>query len=67
MQPVLQSLLPRLSKDKFLHGFQFGFAACFESAGVMENIAVVTREDEFVIDIMLATLQAISFTSYDQP
>ena len=50
-----------------MHGFQFGFAACFESAGVMENIAVVTREDELVIDIMLATLQAISFTSYDQP
>jgi len=46
-----------------LHDLQLVFAACFKSAGVMENIAIMVREDEFVVDMMKATLQAISSRS----
>jgi hypothetical protein len=39
-----------------LHGFQLVFTPTLESAGVMENIALMTREHKFVFDVMLATL-----------
>ena len=43
--------------DKFLHGLQLVFTACLKSAGVVENVACMVREDEFVVDIVLSTLQ----------
>jgi hypothetical protein len=47
-----------LAFDKFLYGLQLVFTACLESAGVVENVAFMVREDEFVVDIVLSTLQA---------
>ena len=44
--------------DKFLHGLQLVFTACLKSAGVVENVACMVREDEFVVNIVLSTLQA---------
>jgi hypothetical protein len=39
-----------------LNNLQLFFTAGFESAGVVENISVVVSEDEFVLDVMPATL-----------
>jgi len=41
-----------------LYSLQLAFTARLKSAGVVENVAIVVREDEFVIDLVLATLQA---------
>jgi hypothetical protein len=41
-----------------LHSFQFIFTARLKSAGVVENIAIMVCEDEFIVDVVFATLQA---------
>src|SRR6267142_2374674 len=56
MQSILQSLLPRLTEDKFANNLQLVFASILKTAGVMENVTVVVGEDEFVLDVMQATL-----------
>lgn len=43
--------------DKFLYGLQLGFTTRLKSTRVVENIAIMVREDEFVVDVVLATLQ----------
>jgi len=58
MQSITQPLLLRLAFDKFLYSLQLVFTARLESTGVVENIAFMVREDEFVVDVVLATLQA---------
>jgi len=58
VQSIFQSPLLRLVFDKFLYGLQLVFTARLKSTGVVENIAIVVREDEFVVDVVLATLQA---------
>jgi len=58
MQSIFQRSLLRLAFDKFLYRIQLVFTACLKSTRVVENIAIVAREDGFVIDVMLATLQA---------
>jgi hypothetical protein len=55
---MIQSFLSRLAFDKFLYGLQLILTARLKSAGVMENIATMVLEDEFVIDVMLTTLKA---------
>ena len=57
MQSVFQSFLFRLSFDKFLNGVQLIFTTRLKSAGVVENIAVVVCEDDFIVDVVLATLR----------
>ena len=57
MQSIFQSFLLRLAFDKFLYSLQLVFTACLKSAGVVENIAIVVCEDEFVVNVVLATLQ----------
>ena len=57
VQSILQSFLPRLATDKILHKLQLVFASSLESTGVVENITGVICEDEFVLDVVLATLQ----------
>jgi hypothetical protein len=47
--------------DKSLNNLQFIYAARLKSAGVVENIAIVIREDEFVVDVVLTTLQVVGF------
>jgi len=42
--------------NKVLHNLQFISTAGFKSAGVVENIAIMLREYEFVFDVMQATL-----------
>jgi hypothetical protein len=42
--------------DKLLHNLQLVFIPCLESAGVVENITVMVREDQFVLDVVFATL-----------
>jgi hypothetical protein len=39
-----------------LNNLQLLFTASFESAGVVEKITVVVSEDEFVVDVVHATL-----------
>jgi len=39
-----------------LNNLELFFTASFEPAGVVEKITVVVSEDEFVLDIMHATL-----------
>ena len=57
MQSIFQSYLLRLASDKFLYGLQLVFTARLKSAGVVENVAIVVREDEFIFNLMTATLQ----------
>ena len=61
MQPIFQSILLWLAFDEFLYGFQLVCTARLKSTGVVENIAIVIHEDEFVVDIVLATLQGFSW------
>ena len=56
MQPVLQSPLLRLAKDKFLDNLELVFTACLKSTRIVENVSIVVREDEFIVDVMKATL-----------
>ena len=56
MQPVLQSPLLRLASDKFLNDLQLFFTARLKSAGVVENVSIVIREDEFILNVVIATL-----------
>ena len=71
MQSIFQSFLPRLAFDKFLYSLQLIFTARLKSAGVVENVAIVVREDEFVVDVVLATLQAgisrLTITNNNEP
>jgi hypothetical protein len=43
--------------DKFFYNFQLVYAARLKSARVVENIAIVVHEDEFVVDVVFATLK----------
>ena len=52
MQSVLQSFLLRFAFDKFLYSLQLAFITRLKSTGVVENIASMVCEDEFVIDVM---------------
>ena len=63
MQSILHSFLPRLRTNKALHDLQFLATAGYKPAGVVENITVMLREYEFVLDVMQATLQAASSRS----
>ena len=63
MQPIPQSLLLRLAKEKFLDDLQFVFTACLKSTGVMEDVSSVVREGEFIIDVVKATLSTGSSRS----
>jgi len=58
MQSIFQSHLLGFAFDKLLYSLQLVFTARLKSAGVVENIAIVVCEDEFVVDLVLATLQA---------
>ena len=58
MQSIFQLFLVRLVFDKFLYNLQLVFTARLKSARVMENIAIMVCEDEFIVDLVLATLQA---------
>jgi hypothetical protein len=63
MQSIIPSALPRLTADKILHNLQFTFTTRLESSRVVENIAGVFCEDQFIIDFMQATLQTASSRS----
>ena len=56
MQPIPQLLLPRLASDKSLDNLQLVFTACLKSPGVVENVSIVVREDEFILDVVKTTL-----------
>jgi hypothetical protein len=58
MQSIYQSFLLRLAFDKFPYSLQLIFTASLKSTGVVENIAIVVRKDEFVVNVVLATLRA---------
>ena len=58
MQSIFQSSLVRLAFDKVVYSLQLVFTARLKSAGVVEDIAIAVSEDEFVVDVVLATLQA---------
>ena len=63
MQSLLQFFLLRLLTDKLLHSLQLVFAASLEATRVVENITFMTWKDDFVLDVMLATLRAGSSLS----
>ena len=56
MQPILQSLRPRLASDKPLDSLQFFVTARLKSAGVVENISPMVCKDELIFNIVKATL-----------
>jgi len=58
MQPILQSFLLRLARDKFLDSLQLILTARLKSAGVVENISLMVGEDEFILNVVAATLSA---------
>ena len=58
MQPISQSLLPRLASDKFSDSPKLDLAAWLKSAGVVENVSIMLREDEFILNVVAATLSA---------
>jgi hypothetical protein len=41
-----------------LHDLQFIFTTTLKSTGVVEDVTGVARENEFVLDVVLATLYA---------
>jgi len=57
MQSILQSLLPRLTTDEILDDLHLVLTATLKSAGIVENITLMCRENEFVLDAMHAALQ----------
>jgi hypothetical protein len=61
MQSILQAPLRRLTSSKFLLNSHFTSIA--GSMGDVENITIMIREDEFMLDVMLVTLQAASSRS----
>jgi hypothetical protein len=63
MQSILQEPLRRLTSNKFLHNPHFIFIVGFRYTRDVENITIMIREDEFVLDGMLAALQAASSRS----
>jgi hypothetical protein len=52
MQSILQSLPPRLTVDEFSNNLSFDFATRLKAAGVVENVTVAVRDDDFVVDVM---------------
>ena len=60
MQSIPQSRLPRLAGDKFLDDLQLAFTACLKSAGVVENVSVVVREDELILNVVKTALSTKS-------
>jgi len=56
MQPILQLPLPRLASDKFLDSLQLVLTARLKPTGVVENISGMVGEDEFILNIVTATL-----------
>jgi hypothetical protein len=63
VQSILQLALSRFTTNKFFNNFQLLCIAGFKSAGVVEKITSVVCENEFVLDVMLATLRARSSES----
>jgi len=63
MQPILQSLLPRLASDKFLDSPQLVCTARLKSGGVVENVSIVIREGELILNVVTPTLSAGSLLS----
>jgi hypothetical protein len=63
MYSIRRSTLSRFATDKILNNLQLIFTTGLKSAGVVEDITIVVSEDEFVFDVMHATLQAGSSRS----
>ena len=57
MQSIRQSLLLRLTTDEILDDLHLILTATLKSAGIVENITLMFRENEFVLDAMHAALQ----------
>ncbi len=57
MQSIHQSLLLRLTTDEILDDLHLILTATLKSAGIMENITLMCRENEFVLNVMHAVLQ----------
>jgi hypothetical protein len=57
MQSIRQSLLLRLTTDEILDDLQLILTATLKSAGIVKNITLMRRENEFVLDAMRAALQ----------
>jgi hypothetical protein len=58
MQAILQSALLRLTTDEILDDLQLILTATLKSAGIVKDITLMCRENEFVLDAMHAALQA---------
>jgi hypothetical protein len=56
VQSILWPSLSRPTTDKILHYVEFPFFSSLKTTRVVENITVVIRKDEFVLDVMLTTL-----------
>ena len=65
MQSILQLALSRLTTDKVLHDLELVFPTSFKSTGVVENITAMAWKNQFVLDVMAATLHKQEL--YNQP
>ena len=52
MQSIYQSFLLRLALDKFTYNLQLIFTTSLKSTGVVKNIAIVVRKDDFVVNVV---------------
>ena len=56
MQSIFQNSFPRPLSNKSLHDLEFLIAPSLEPARIVENVSVMIRETEFMLDAVLATL-----------
>jgi len=56
MQSIRQLVLPQLTTDEILDDLHLILTATLKSAGIVENITLMFRENEFVLDAMHAAL-----------
>jgi hypothetical protein len=58
MQSIRQSPRLRLTTDEILDDLQLILTATLKSAGIVKNITLMCRENEFVLDVVHAALQS---------
>ena len=66
MQPIAKSLCSGSIADKILHGLQFIVTTALETSGIVEDVTLVFREYNFILDVVLTTLCPMLHVSDNQ-
>jgi hypothetical protein len=56
VQSILEEFFPWLIADKILHNLQLISTTALKPSGIVEDIALMIREYDFVCDVMLTAL-----------